>query len=279
MIPAGKKGASGGDVSKMEIRFLTKEKKIGRMSFLIKDSNPAFVNAIRRCIINEVPAMAIEDVEIRKNNSILYDEMIAHRLGLIPFKTDLKSYTPIQNCTCEGAGCAKCTLKLTLKAKGPAVITAKELQSMDPKVVPVYPDMPITKLLKGQQLELEATAVLGKGRDHMKWSPGLAYYKYKPVVDILKNPRRAEELAKRCPVDVFDYKSGKLSINKDNHLNCILCGECADLAEGDIKLNESNEEFMFFVESFGQLSHRQMIDEAATILHDQLEEFASKIKQ
>ena len=90
----------------MEVRFLGKEKKTGRVSFLIKGSNAAFVNALRRCIINEVPTMAIEDVEMRKNNSILYDEMVSHRLGLIPLKTDLKSYNPIDKCTCEGAGCA-----------------------------------------------------------------------------------------------------------------------------------------------------------------------------
>lgn len=263
----------------MEIRLLTKEKKTGRMSFIVKGTNPSFMNAIRRCIINDVPTMAIEDVEIRKNNSILYDEMIAHRLGLIPLKTDLKSYHVTKNCTCESAGCAKCTVKLTLKAKGPGVITAKELQSMDPKVVPVYPGMPITKLLKGQQLELEVTAVLGRGKDHMKWSPGMAYYKYKPVVDILKNPERAEEISKRCPVDVFDYKGGKLSVNKDNHLNCILCGQCAELAEGNIKLNESDEEFIFFVEPFGQLNHKQMIEEAVDVLSNQLDEFVGKIKQ
>ncbi|MBI4150249.1 DNA-directed RNA polymerase subunit D [Candidatus Woesearchaeota archaeon] len=263
----------------MEIRLLAKEKKTGRMSFLVKGSNPSFVNALRRCIINDVPTMAIEDVEIRKNNSILYDEMIGHRLGLIPLKTDLKGYNPNDKCSCEGAGCAKCSVKLILKAKGPGVITAKELQSADPKVVPVYPDMPITKLLKGQQLELEATAVLGRGKEHMKWSPGVAYYKYKPVIEIQKNPERAEEIAKRCPVDVYDYKGGKLSINKDNYLNCILCGECADLAQGDIKLNESNEEFIFFVEPFGQLNHKQIIEEAVEILNAQLEEFAAKIKQ
>ena len=271
--------ASGEGVSKMEVRFLTKEKKTGRMSFIVKGTNPAFMNAVRRSIINEVPTMAVEDIEIRKNSSILYDEMIAHRLGLIPLKTDLKSYIPVDKCSCQGAGCAKCSVKLTLKAKGPGVITAKELQSMDPKIIPVYPDMPIVKLLKGQQLELEATAVLGRGKEHVKWSPGVAYYKYKPVVEILKNPARAEEIAKRCPVDVFDCKGGKLSINKDNHLNCILCGECADLAQGDIKLNESSDEFIFFVEPFGQLSHRQMLEEAVTILNDQLEEFIGKIKQ
>src|SRR3989344_1750302 len=114
MTPVERRVASGEGVSKMEIRLLAKEKKTGRMSFIVKGSNPAFVNAIRRCIINEVPTMAIEDVEIRKNSSILYDEMVAHRLGLVPLKTDLKSYNLPQKCKCEGKGCNRCQLKLVL---------------------------------------------------------------------------------------------------------------------------------------------------------------------
>ena len=75
----------------MEIRVLSNEKEEGKLSFIAKDITPAFANTLRRIIADEVPTMAIEDVEFTKNNSILYDEMIAHRLGLIPLSTDLKS--------------------------------------------------------------------------------------------------------------------------------------------------------------------------------------------
>ncbi len=262
----------------MEVRVLNKDKKTGRVSFLIKDSNPSFVNSLRRNMVHEVPTMAIEDVEMRKNSSILYDEIVSHRLGLIPLKTDLKSYNLPTACTCEGAGCAKCTLKLTLKAKGPGVITAKEIQSMDPKVVPVYPDMPIVKLLKGQTLEFEATAILGKGKDHMKWSPAAVYYKYKPVVDITKNPDNADEVARRCPVNVFNCKSNKLSINKDNLFDCHLCGDCAEVSNGAIKLNETETEFIFFIEPFGQLTVKEIIEEVTTVMNQKLDEFIEKIK-
>ena len=76
----------------MEIRVLENNKEEGKLSFILKGADVAFANALRRVIVEEVPTMAIEDVEFRKNSSILYDEIIAHRLGLIPFKTDLKSY-------------------------------------------------------------------------------------------------------------------------------------------------------------------------------------------
>jgi len=283
MILAGKKEVGeeeeyDSSIIKMEIRLLNKEKKNGRVSFLIKDSNTSFVNSLRRNIIQEVPTMAIEDIEIRQNNSILYDEIVAHRIGLIPLKTDLKSYNLPTECTCEGAGCAKCTLKLTIKAKGPGIVTAKEIQSADPNVVPVYPDMPIVKLLKGQSLELEATAMLGKGKDHMKWSPGISYYKYKPVVDITKNPDNADEVAKACPVDVFTSKSNKLAINKDKLFDCHLCGQCAELSNGAVKLNETNTDFIFFVEPFGQLDVKEMIMTAIDIMDEKLDVLVEKLK-
>lgn len=264
----------------MEAIKLDYDKKNGKLSFLIKESSPAFVNALRRNIIDEVPAMAIENVEFRKNSSILYDEIIAHRLGLIPLKTDLKSYNLPSECKCKGEGCLKCTLKLTLKAKGPGLVLASELKSKDPKVTPVYTDTPIVKLLKGQELELEATAMLGKGKEHMKWSPGLAYYKYKPIIDVDERKiNNAKEIADSCSVNVYDVKKDKLTINKDNLLKCHLCGACADKAKGAIKLNETDKEFVFYVESWGQLTPKQMVEEAERIFQAQLEEFATKIKK
>ena len=72
----------------MEIRVLSNNKDEGKLSFIMKDTTPAFANTLRRIMIDEVPTMAVEDVEFRKNNSILYDEIIAHRLGLTPLTTD-----------------------------------------------------------------------------------------------------------------------------------------------------------------------------------------------
>ena len=181
----------------MEVRVLENNKDDGKLSFILKDSDVAFANTLRRVISEEVPTMAIEDVEFGKNSSILYDEIIAHRLGLIPFKTDLKSYNLPENCKCKGKGCARCQLKITLKAgKGAGMVYASEIKTKDSAVKPVYGKMPIVKLLKGQELELGATAVLGKGKYHAKWIPGLVYYKYKPSIDIaeVKNPGTCSEL-------------------------------------------------------------------------------------
>lgn len=265
----------------MDIKILNKDKKTGRVSFLIKNTNAAFANALRRAIISEVPTMAIEDVEFRKNNSVLYDEIVAHRLGLMPLKTDLKTYDLIESCKCKGAGCAKCSLKLSLKvsARSDQIVKASDMKSKDPKVVPVFDETPIVKLLKGQAIEFEATAVLGRGKDHMKWSPGLAYYKYMPIIEITKAPKDPEALARSCPKKVFDVKKDKLSINDDNLYECHLCGACADFEPGAIKLNEDESNIIFYIEPFGQLSAKQMLSEAAGILSAKMDALAEALEK
>ena len=265
----------------MEIKMLEKDKKTGKVSFLLLNSSPSFANAMRRTMVDSVPTMAIEDVEFRKNSSVLYDEIMAHRLGLMPLKSDLKSYTLPAKCKCKGEGCARCSVKMTLKSKSTGYVYASEIKSKDSKIKPVYAKTPVVKLLKGQEVELEATAKLGIGRDHTKWSPCLAYYKYKPVVDIdaakCKNP---EEVAESCPVDVFEVKSGKLAVKKDNLLKCHLCGACAEVASGNsVKLNEAEKDFVFFIEPWGQLGVKEIVAKAADVFIESLEEFDEKVKK
>lgn len=262
----------------MDTTVLKTEKK-NYLSFLLEKSSVSFANTLRREAIEEVPTMAIEWVEFRKNTSAMYDEVIAHRLGLVPLKTDLKSYNLPSECPCEGAGCAQCQLKLTLKSKGPATVYASEIESSDPKVVPVYPKMPIAKLLKGQVLEVELTAVLGQGKEHTKWSPGLVYYKYKPTIKISKKGESCLECAKMCPQAVFDKKGEKLTINEKNLMNCHLCGACEDISGGEVSVEKDVKDFVFYVESWGGLSAEDIILNASKRLDVKLDSFAEEFKK
>ena len=98
----------------MKIELIRKEDM--RNVYLISETKPGFVNALRRTLMSEVPVLAIEDVFITKNNSALYDEILSHRLGLIPLTTP-ETYVLPSECKCKGKGCARCSVKLTLKAK------------------------------------------------------------------------------------------------------------------------------------------------------------------
>tara|TARA_Y100000310_G_C20527352_1_gene736721 strand:- start:156 stop:953 length:798 start_codon:yes stop_codon:yes gene_type:complete len=262
----------------MQVKLLTKSKDKNKASFILKNIVPEIANMIRRYIINEVPTMAIEDVEFTQNSSILYDEIVAHRLGLMPLSTDLKSYSLPNKCKCKGAGCARCTTKFIAKSKGPSIMLAGELKSNDPKIKPVYAKTPIVKLIKKQEIELEATAMLGKGKTHTKWSPGLVYYKYKPVIEINQSQiKDSNKIKENCPVDVFKVEGDKLKINEDNLLKCHLCGACEDLSNG-VKLNENENEIIFYLESWGQLAIKEMVKEALDIFKEDLDEFAEVVK-
>lgn len=259
----------------MEIKSLSKDDN--KVLFLVKGSSAFFINTLRRVIIEEVPTLAIEDVEFKDNSSASYDEIIAHRLGLVPITTDLKSYTLPRLCSCKGKGCAKCQLKMTLKVKGKANVYASDIKSKDPKCKPVYPKMLIAKLLKGQDLELEATAVLGQGKKHIKWSPGHVYYKSYPIININKD---CEEAEKVCPVKVFDFKKDKLTVNPDNHLKCHMCMACVDACpEGAVDVKESDTDFIISIESWGQLEPKEMVNKAIKIFQNKCDKFIGLLKK
>jgi DNA-directed RNA polymerase subunit D len=140
-----------------------------------KDTHNTIVNSVRRIILDEVPTFAIEDVEVVKNESPLYSETIAHRLGLIPLKTDLKSYNFKETCNCGGVGCSLCEVKLTLKQEEEGYVFSELIKSDDPQIVPADTRIPVTKLFPGKVLELNLVAVLGRGKEHAKWAPAHTY--------------------------------------------------------------------------------------------------------
>jgi DNA-directed RNA polymerase subunit D len=262
----------------MEFSVLSNSKNEGKTSFIIKGITPSIANTLRRTIIEEVPTLAIEDVEIRKNNSIMYDEMIAHRLGLVPLKTDLKGYDlPPQKYEDIEELNAKQHVSFTLKAKGPAIVYSSDLKGKDPAVKPVFPDIPIVKLLKGQSLELEAVAVLGKGKNHSKWSPCLVYYKHKPVVEIgnVKNP---EEIVEKTHGNIFEIKNGKLEVNEENLYKHDLAGVVEDVSGGDVKIKQDGD-IIFYIESWGQLTSKEILNTALDIMDSKYEEFNELVKK
>jgi len=236
-----------------------------------------YANLLRRCILREVPTLAIEDIEFKKNDSSLYDEIIAHRLGLMPLTTPLRDYNFKETCACKGAGCSHCTVKLTLKEKGPKMVYAKHMKSADPKVNPVFEDTPIVKLGKEQKIEFEAVAVLGNGKEHAKWSPGHCFYKYAPEIKItgVKNP---EEIVKACPKNIFKIEGNKLIIVEKKIIDCHLCNACVEAGKGTVAINEDKDKIIFYLESFGQMKCKDILLNAIQTFEDKLDELQKLVK-
>lgn len=259
----------------MELRLLDKDKEKMKITFLLKGASPAFANTLRRLIVNEVPVMAVDEVEFKKNSSILYDEIIAHRLGLVPLSTDLKSYTMPQECPCKGKGCSQCQLKLTLKGSGPATLYASMIRSKDPSVKPVYPKMPIVQLLKDQEVELTATARLGQGKEHAKWSPALCYYKHKPVVKVDNKSPKFKDVKDLYPQSIF--KNGVIDKNLilDHNLIDAVEGICDEV----VSIEYEEDTLLMTIESWGQLDVKELVKVAIQGFQKKLTEFQTDLKK
>ena len=134
------------------------------VSVKIKGVPLQYVNALRRICLNGVPIYAVESVDMLENSSVLADEGIAHRIGLIPLKTDLSASK-------DGNENDKIMLTLDSGVSDETrTILSGDLKSQDNNVVPTSNNIPIVTLAPGQSIKFEAYARLGKGTEHARWN-------------------------------------------------------------------------------------------------------------
>lgn len=254
----------------MKVEVLSR--KEDSLVLMLSEANASFANALRRAMLAEVPTLAIEEVSFLENTSPLYDEIIAHRLGLVPIKTDLKAFNLREECRCEGKGCASCALKLTLEAEGPRTVYSHDLKPEDPKLKP-QEGIPIVKLGNGQKLVLEAEAVLGTGKRHAKWQPGVIAYKYYPEIEISEKCDGCEACVAACPKNILSVVKKKAKVSDERI--CTLCNACAEACELDaIKVRGDDTKFIFTIESSGALKPEEIFNKAGEIIQSKTEQLA-----
>jgi DNA-directed RNA polymerase subunit D len=144
------------------------------MSVKLKGIPLQYANALRRICLNGVPVFAIDTVDVIENSSVLVDEALAHRLALIPIKTDLNRYVEPSKCDCKSVtGCSNCRVMLVLDSgdtDATRTVFSNELTSEDEEVKPTSEKIPIVELAPGQRVKVEAYARLGRGTEHAKWN-------------------------------------------------------------------------------------------------------------
>lgn len=133
-----------------------------------------YSNALRRICLNGIPVFAIDTVDIIENSSVFADEALAHRLGLIPIKTDLTRFAEPSKCECKSeTGCSNCRVMLVLDSgdtNTTRTVFSNELSSEDKDIAPVSDKISIVRLTQGQRVKVEAYAKLGRGTEHAKWN-------------------------------------------------------------------------------------------------------------
>ncbi|CAH1764099.1 19968_t:CDS:2 [Entrophospora sp. SA101] len=178
---------NNGPRPEIRITELTEE----RIKFILINTDLSVANALRRIMISEVATIAVESVDFELNTSVLADEFIAHRLGLIPIdSTESEKLKYGRDCSCTGV-CKECSVELSLhvtcnEEDTTKDVTSRDLVSNDPRFAPIFegpkdPGILIAKLRKGQALKVKCIAKKGVGKEHAKWSPCAAVgFEYDP---------------------------------------------------------------------------------------------------
>ena len=258
----------------MKIKILKKNEN--KIRFIVEGIDSSIAGELRRIMMSEVPTLSVEWVDFIKNDSVLWDEIIASRLGLIPLTFKPKSYKEKKDCRCGGKGCSHCQVTLSLKKKGPCTVYSSDLVPSDKKVKPVYDKIPIVELTENQELKFEAIAHLGLGKKHAKWQASIVGYRAIPKITVDKAGNK-KEYEERCPKKVFTYKKKKLKVARP--LECNLCMTCVDLSNGAIKVETDEKDFLFNLETASGLKPKEIVSKSIEILKDKLDEFSKDLRK
>lgn len=259
----------------MSLNVNVLDKGKNHIKLLLEGVSLPLLNAVRRVALAEVPTMAVDEVIFVDNTSALYDEIIAHRLGMIPLTSDdaLEKYKMPEDCTgsTEVEGCYT-ILTLDVSAKDEVLtVYSRDLISQDPDVRPVSPDIPIAVLAPGQRLAFEARARLGRGKEHIKWSPStVATVTYLAKVSL--NSSRCNLCGKCievCPRGVLKLVGDGIEVDEGR---CTLCRQCIKVCDRDaIDLSWYEDKYVVYIESSGALKPERILSEALKVIINKLQ--------
>ena len=264
-----------------------------KIRILLTDTDRSFVNSIRRSLISDTPKMAIDTVrfelgtiemddEVWETNGPIPDEMIAQRLAMLPIPTRHDEFyfqDSCPNCSelvVEDRGCPLCTMLFTCKTFGTEegrMVTAGDMNFLGEDYLSIsekYRSIPITKLFRGQMIEFYATAVMGRGRDHAKWSPvcGITFTpRYVGVINIKTRSKMLWNLNLSITAKDFDSNGRLQDLDKvaqlieDLHHVGAGTEESRDFKDA-VVVEEVPGEFILSFETDGSMTARVAFEKA-----------------
>lgn len=240
--------------------------------FSIDGISPTIANALRRTFVNDIPKLAIEKVtfhhgQIRDNEGnvydsslALFDEIVAHRLSMIPLVTDL-NLNFRDECQCGGKGCPLCTMSYSINKIGPTVVNSSDLQPIgNPELVPADPNIPIVKLGNKQAMLVSAEAIMGRGKDHAKWqvTSGVSYKYHREFVVDKKEVEEWADFKEKCPNNVVRENDNEIVFTDDAPSR-----ELAPLFElRGVRIIEDDTQYVFKFETDGSLKPYEVLEYA-----------------
>jgi DNA-directed RNA polymerase subunit D len=260
------------------MKISVEEKTQKKAVLSIEDINLYLLNSIRRIMLSELPKLAIEDVVIYDNTTTLFDEIISHRLGLVPLPTDPDILNFRDECGCSGKGCPSCTVRYTLSKEGEGTVYSGDLQPSEASWRISEDLIPIVELYNDQRLILEVEAVLGKARDHAKWqvvtAPG--YYLYPTISFNEKDRKDVEAFIDELPSGLVTIKGNTLELSDIRKLP--LFESFVDKEKADfISINRDQQHVLFHFETDGSYSADKAMLKSVDIFKNKIHTFSKLI--
>ena len=245
--------------SDFEVEFIERGEREAR--FLVRGLTPAFANGIRRAMVADVPTFSVDSVRFIENSSVMFDEMIALRLGLVPLTTPLDDYEPGETAT------------LAIDVEGPATAYSGDIESSDELVRPADERIPIIELKENQRLEAQFDAVLDSGKNHAKHQGGVAVgYRHLQRVEVVGDAGEFDDEEPNILRGVIETEDGELVATDefDNDLTNRYPGK-------EVEVTDVPGAFVFHVETDGSFSVDELVARAADSIGDRAAELEEKV--
>ena len=246
-------------MSEFEVEFIERDEREAR--FLVRGLTPAMANGIRRAMVADVPTFSIDTVRFVENSTVMFDEQIALRLGLVPLTTPLDEFEEGDEVT------------LALDVEGPETAYSGDIETSDAMVRPADENVPIMDLKEGQRLELEADARLDVGREHAKHQGGVAVgYRHLQRVEVVGDAGEFDDAEPEIVRGVIETEDGELvpAEEFDNDLSEKYPGR-------EVELHDVPGAFVFHVETDGSFDVEELVVRAVESIGDRAAELREKV--
>jgi DNA-directed RNA polymerase subunit D len=223
--------------------------------------SPSFANGVRRAMIADVPTFSIDTLRVIENSSVMFDEQIGLRLGLIPLTTPVDEFDVGDEVT------------LSIDVEGPETAYSGDLVSSEELVGPAEQNVPIIELKEGQRLELEADAVLDRGQEHAKHQGGVSVgYRHLQRVEVVGDRGEFEDDEANILRGVIETEDGEIVPTEtfDNDLSQRYPGK-------EVEVSDVQDAFVFHVETDGSFSVEELVLAAVDSIEDRAAELEETV--
>lgn len=234
------------------------------LKILISGIDIPLLNGLRRSIMNAVPTYAAETIAVYENSSIMPDEMLAHRIGLLPIRASEKK-------TKKGD-----SLKFALEKEGPLTVYSGDIFSESGDAEIVDKQVPLVKLKKNQRVKVEIEAIAGTGKEHAKWQPALIAYKQIPKI-AFEHVKEPHAIVKSCPAKSLEVKAGKIFVTDPVHFQ--LYGFLQDTFPNEVEVDYDTDTFLLTIETFQGKTNKELLLKGIETLQEKNQEFKEALKQ